>query len=130
MFSLNKTHIIIICGICSAIGIFLIYYTSILTPPKQVEVESINQKQTGNYISTEGTIISRTMTKTGHLFLTIQGGTGKLDVIMFSSFLKNQNVDPNKFLKGLRLGVRGVVEQYKGQLQIIPKTSSDVKILR
>lgn len=130
MFSLNKKFTIVICGLCSLVGLFLIYYISILTTPDELKIESIKPDIVGHFISTEGTIVSRTKTKAGHLFLTLQDGEGKLDVVMFSTFLNKEKVDSSKMIKGVRLAIKGILGEYKGELQIVPKKSSDVKVLR
>jgi len=130
MFSLTKKLTILICGICSLVGLFLIYYISNITSPKEIEIDSIKPNLVGHFISTEGIIVSRTKTKAGHLFLTLQNGEGKIRIVLFSTFLKNEKVDPDKLTKGISLSIKGVLEEYKGELQIVPKKSSDVKILR
>ena len=130
MFALDKKYTVLICGICSLVGLFLIYYISDITLPKEMEIESINPSEVGNFVSTKGTIVSRTLTKTGHLFLTLQGDEGKIDVVMFSTFLTKEKVDPAKLKKGTTLSINGMLEEYKGELQIVPKKAADVKISR
>ena len=112
------------------LGLFLIYYISSITEPTNVQIDSIKPDLVGHFISTDGAIVSRTKTKAGHLFLTLQNGDGNISIVMFSTFLNKEKVNPDKLLKGVKLSVQGVLEEYKGELQIIPKKGSDVKILR
>ncbi|MFH0711356.1 MAG: OB-fold nucleic acid binding domain-containing protein [Candidatus Aenigmatarchaeota archaeon] len=130
MFALDKKFTVLICGVCSLVGLFLIYYISDITLPKEMEIESISPDQVGNFVSTKGTIVTRTLTKTGHLFLTLQGDERKIDVVMFSTFLTKEKVDPAKLKKGITLSINGMLEEYKGELQIVPKKAADVKIGR
>jgi DNA/RNA endonuclease YhcR with UshA esterase domain len=123
--------IILICFICSLLGIFLIYVAALNTKPQEVKLNEINFGLIGRVISTEGKIVSKNSHKAGHLFLTIEEENTKIQVPIFAglmSKLKEVGLSEKDFIVGKSLFVTGLVSEYKEQLQIIPRKIDDIKI--
>jgi DNA/RNA endonuclease YhcR with UshA esterase domain len=123
--------IILICFICSLLGIFLIYVAALNTKPQEMKLNEINFGLIGRVISTEGKIVNKNFHKAGHLFLTIEEGDTKIQVPIFAGLINKLNeagISAKDFAVGKKLFVTGLVSEYKEQLQIIPRKIDDIKI--
>ena len=109
----------------SVIGLVLIYIAATNIEPDTLEIGEINAELVGKTVSTEGYIKSEKMNENGHLFITISDGNKNLQVPIFSSVM--QHMEESDFKKGYKLKVTGLVDEYRGQLQIIPRKPEDIK---
>ena len=82
---------------------------------------------------TSGYVAFKSVHPEGHIFLTLtDDNQNKISVPLFAGFvseLRKDHFNTNRLQKGTRLQVSGLVDEYKGQLQIIPRKTSDIKIL-
>ena len=127
-----KNILVIISLLTSVIGLVFIYIAAINLEPKQIELKDINPELVGRSVSTTGEIVYRKTHDAGHLFLTISDGDTKIAVPLFAGFLntlKEVDLTEDDFEEGTEISVSGLVDEYQGQLQIIPRRVSDVKIL-
>jgi len=127
-----KDFLTLICFITSAVGLVLIYVAAINLEPKQIELKEINPELVGRSVSTKGEIVYRRTHDAGHLFLTISDGNANIAVPLFAGYLntlKEVGLIEDDFQEGIRISVSGLVDEYQGQLQVIPRRKDDVKIL-
>jgi DNA/RNA endonuclease YhcR with UshA esterase domain len=127
-----KDFLTLICFITSAVGLVLIYVAAINLEPKQIELKEINPELVGRSVSTTGKIVYRKTHDAGHLFLTISDDDTKIAVPLFAGYLntlKEVGLTENDFYEGTEILVSGLVDEYQGQLQIIPRRVNDVKII-
>ena len=99
---------------------------------KSTNIGEITSDSVGKSVSAVGTITYRSNHPAGHIFLTVADGNSKIEVPLFSGFvtkLEESGVDSSYFSKGTKIQVKGLVDQYKGSLQIIPRKVDDIKIL-
>ncbi len=100
----------------SILGIIALYFLtegSIET----VKIENLNH-YLGQAVKVEGTVLSKFTSKDGHVFLKITDSSGELSVVAF----KNYNINGvNSLSKGDKVEVRGMVKEYKEELEIIAK---------
>jgi len=134
MLSLNfKTNsLILIFLFCSLLGLILIYIAAINLQPTQIELKDITPELVGRSVLTRGKIVYRRTHDAGHLFLTISDDDTKIAVPLFAGYLntlKEVGLTEDDFYEGVEISVSGLVDEYQGQLQIIPRRVSDVKIL-
>jgi DNA/RNA endonuclease YhcR with UshA esterase domain len=136
MFSLQnikQNKIILICLFASVFGLVLIYLAAINIQPSSIKISEIDSRLIGKTIRTTGYIIYKSNHPAGHVFLTIADGQAKIQVPLFAGFVNSLNendVSVDDFRKGVRISVSGLVDEYKGQLQILPRKPNDIKILR
>ncbi|MEM5801899.1 MAG: OB-fold nucleic acid binding domain-containing protein [Candidatus Aenigmatarchaeota archaeon] len=131
MLVLSRKKLILISSLASVLGLLLIYAASIFSQPKEISLEEISSELIGKTISTSGYIISKRVSPDGHIFLTISQNKAKIQVPLFANFLekmREENRNTN-FKVGQKIFVEGIVDEYKGQLQIIPRKVSDVRII-
>ena len=129
---MSKNILVLICLLTSVIGLVLIYIAAINLEPKQIELKDINPELVGRSVLTTGEIVYRKTHEAGHLFLTISDGDTEVAVPLFAGYLntlKEVGITEDDFYEGAEISVSGLVDEYQGQLQIIPRRVSDVKII-
>ena len=130
--NLPKNLLLILSLSTSLIGLVLIYIASANLEPQKISISDITADLEGRRISTSGYIVAKTANPNGHLFLTISDNKTKIEVPLFSDLmnsLEQSGITKNDFHLHGQISVQGTLENYKGNLQIVPKKPNDVKIL-
>lgn len=125
--------ITLISLISSLIGLILIYYAATQIQPVQIRISDIDSSLVGRRVSTSGYIVKKYIHPSGHIFLTISDNISKIQVPLFSGFanaLAQSGFDLDSLQVGNKLLVSGMVDYYRGQLQIIPRKIDDIKFLK
>ena len=129
---LKSNSLILIFLFCSILGLILIYIAAINLQPTQIELKDITPELVGRSVFTTGKIAYRRTHDAGHLFLTISDDDTKIAIPLFAGYmsnLKEVGITEDDFQVGTEISVSGLVDEYQGQLQIIPRRVNDVKIL-
>lgn len=108
----------------SVVGLLLIYIAAANVEPEVMELDEITGELVGRTVTTEGLIKSTRTHENGHLFLTIADGGKVLQVPIFSSVM--QHLDERSFKSNLKMRVTGLVDEYRGQVQVVPRKPEDV----
>lgn len=119
-------YLVLILIFTSLGGLFLIYFAALNIQPEEVKIGEISGELVGRKVSTSGYIKSEKLHEDGHLFLTITDGKRSVQVPIFSSLM--QHLDQNDFKEKTRIRVTGVVDEYRSQLQIVPRKPQDVSV--
>ena len=122
----------IVCLLSSFLGMVLIYFAAINIQPKELRLGEITPDLLGKTVTSTGKIIYRNSHPAGHIFLTISDGDNKIQVPLFSGFvngLEDSGTSTDNFKKGRTVSVTGLVSEYNGELQIIPRKYEDIVIL-
>lgn len=116
--------------ISSIFGLTLIYFSAISIRPIKIELNEINFDLIGKSVRTSGFIIDSYYSRKGNLFLLIsdKNNRTKIQVPLFSNFLKYLNYSVRDFKIGRKIFVSGTVSEYRGILQIIPRKIKDVML--
>lgn len=121
----NK-KLIAISIVISVVGLAAIYLLSLLEGPKKTSITNLDLDSVGKFVSTYGVIVSKRKTNGGHLFLEISDGKKNTDVAIFSNLMKYFKND-YEFRTGRKILVKGVLDEYRGNLQIVPRKPEDIK---
>lgn len=127
-----KNYLLILSLFTSIAGLILIYFASVNIEPQKTEISDITADLEGRRIVTTGYLVEKREHEDGHLFLTISDNKTKIQVPLFSDYMKSLNqigITEKDFQLNDKISVKGIVENYKGRLQIMPKSLDDVKIL-
>lgn len=127
-----KNHLAIVCLACSLAGLVLIYIADVNLQPVQLKIGEITFETIGKKVTTTGYIVYKRTHPEGHIFLTIGYGNDKIEVPLFSGFvssLKESGLNEDDLQKGKRIVVEGLVEEYEGQLQVVPRRPEDVRLV-
>jgi len=128
---IKENTLTVVCALSSIAGLLLIYVAAVNIEPIQVPLSEVSFEMTGRSIATTGYVSYVSKHPSGHIFLTLSDGNAAVQVPLFSGFvnsMKADGINPN-FRKGDVLEVEGLVGEYQGQLQIVPRKTGDVRIL-
>jgi DNA/RNA endonuclease YhcR with UshA esterase domain len=120
---MNK--ILIASLIISLLGISIMFYVAKTSAPSYVPLNEIDSTYIGKTISTTGKIVSINYNK-GNIFLTLYDKNSSINVPIFSNVAKYLDIN---LKKGQKISVSGIVDEYKGKLQIIPRKATDIKVI-
>lgn len=129
---LSKNFLLILSLFVSISGLVLIYFASLNIEPQKIAIRDITADMEGRRIITTGYLAEKRKHEDGHLFLTISDDKTKIQIPLFADFMKSleqAGITADDFHLNDKISVRGMLENYKGKLQIIPKNLNDVKIL-
>ena len=127
-----KNQINLISLLSSLVGLLLIYYAAISIEPQQMSIGDITADLEGRKVSVAGLLTDKRLHEDGHLFLTISDGSSDIQVPLFADFMRNleqRGITEKDFLLKSKISVEGIIENYKGRLQIMPKNLDSIKIL-
>jgi len=128
---MQKNFLVLISFLTSVIGLILIYIAALNIQPVEIEITQINSDLIGRTVSTRGIITQKKLHSDGHMFLVISDDESDIQVPIFSSLmnnLKKENITESDFKINEIISVTGLVDEYRGQLQILPRKTSDIKI--
>lgn len=128
----GKDPVLFLSLVCSLIGLILIYFAAINLQPKEISISEITPELIGRTVTTHGFIVYKKVHPEGHVFLTISDNKTKIQVPLFAGYMKSleeRNLTEKDFKVGRELTVSGLVDEYRGSLQIIPRKLSDVKLI-
>lgn len=120
-------HIVLACLSTSVVGLVMIYLFASWTEAESVDLSDVNQELIGRTIMVEGFIKQKSVHDEGHIFLTISDGSKSIQSPIFSDLAKE--VDANILEVGTKLKVTGVVDDYRNQMQVIPRKPGDIVLL-
>lgn len=129
---LRKKVLLIVCVLVSLSGITIIYLSVLRALPSETKISEIDSRLIGKLVSIRGKISYVKFHPEGHIFLTVVEGNSRVEVPIFSSLankLKSNGIDQYDLRRGRSVRITGIVGEYKGQLQIVPRKPSDVQIL-
>lgn len=118
--------------VCSVVGLILIYIAALNLQPRQIKISDITAELVGRSVSTSGKIVYKRSHVAGHLFLTISDNDAKIQVPLFAGFMNSLSevgLTEKDFKVGDKVSVSGLIDEYRGQLQIIPRKVDDIRIL-
>jgi DNA/RNA endonuclease YhcR with UshA esterase domain len=128
----KKKILLIACTLISLFGLALVYFSALAISPSETKISKIDSSLNGKLVSTTGKISYVRTHSAGHVFLTLTDGDSRIEVPVFSSLmnqLKVNGITQYDFKKGKTVRITGIVSEYKGQLQIVPRKASDIQIL-
>lgn len=109
-----------LCLFCSVIGLAILFIGVQMAEAEIMEIGEIDEFSIGRLVSVEGSVYSRYYNGE-HLFFTLKDDTGKIKVVIFDSGIRKMGIDPDEVVKGLDMRLEGRVEEYEGELEIIPE---------
>ncbi len=100
--------------------------------PQEVKIKDINRGMLDKEVSMEGLVMDVSESqKGGTFFLELMDGTGKIKVVIFESTaneIQKTNITIKTF-KNRRIRVLGRITEYRGNLEVILKDASSLKLL-
>ncbi|MBI3413393.1 MAG: hypothetical protein HY051_04935 [Candidatus Aenigmarchaeota archaeon] len=113
----------------SIIGLALIYVSAGKTEAKTLSISNTDNSMVGLYVEVTGYVESARFTE-DTIFIKLSDGYKDIEVVVFSDLKKAiGNEAQTLFAKDAVVSVKGVVDEYKGALEIIPNRVADIRRL-
>ena len=133
---LKRNRLVYACIACSVVGLALIYIAARSIRPESTPISEISFDMVGRSVKTTGYISYKSSHPNGHIFLTITDGDGSsMQVPLFAGFVSSfeqhnkQRAKTDELRRGSIIEIEGLVGEYRGQLQVVPRKPDDLKIL-
>ncbi len=115
----------------STLGLGILFYVSINYEESVGSISQLDYDAVGNRAAITGEVLSMSTTKDGHVFLKVGDSSGWIRVVLFDSYVTKLGEDQLNCLRtGGFLWVRGIVEEYRGSLEVVPRKEGDLRCLK
>jgi len=115
--------------VSSFIGLSMIYIAALNSRSIEMPLSDISSDLIGKTVTTSGYLIYKRTHPEGHVFLTISDDEITIQVPLFSGFMKSlDGLTDDDFKIGEQITVTGLLDEYKGDLQVIPRKPSDLQL--
>lgn len=134
--NIRKNILVYVCLAASIAGLALIYIAARSIQPSSTPISDITFDMVGRSVKTTGFVSYKSTHPDGHIFLTIADGDGsQIQVPLFAGFVSSfernnkQHATTDELRRGALIEIEGLVGEYRGQLQVVPRKPDDLKIL-
>lgn len=127
----EEKKILTISLLLSFVGLSLIYFAAVNVKPKEIDLNEINFELVGRSVTTVGEIVYKKEHPAGHIFLSLAKENTRVQVPIFAGLRNELEKEFNltELKEGRKLRVTGLVGEYRGQLQIIPRKCEDLEVI-
>ncbi len=112
----------------SMFGLALVYFAATNLEPSATPIGQITSDYDGKAVEVSGFVTSAYSSQ-NTLFLEVSDGKDKISVVIFSSLSNQLEQAGIAISKDSRIIVRGVVQEYRNRLEIVPGKISDITML-
>ena len=113
----KENAIIFALLILTVAGLSLIYYSISLTESAETEIANLENFPKGSLVKIAGEISKLSKSKTGNIYWTVDDGTGSITIPLLGSIADVYR----DITKNSLVSVTGLVSEYNGELEIMPK---------
>jgi len=121
---MEDARLLFISLMVSIIGLILLL--SISATQRPAAISSISPEDIGSKAYVEGVVTRVYRSSDGHLFFTLRDKTGSIPVVAFKEVAERLSCVE----KGRSIGLRGIVDEYHGELELILRRESEVNCTR
>lgn len=116
------TKLSLVCLACSVAGLVGLFFFTAHVTGMVVNIGEIGYHQEGMSMKVCGELVKHYVSRSGHMFMELQDSTGTINIVVFRDEVHNiVGMSPLELTVGDSACMRGDVEVYKGQLEILPK---------
>ncbi len=108
----------------STIGLFMLLFVSATQEP--MPISAITPDDIGSRAYVKGTVSELRTSPDGHLFFVLSDTQGSIKAVAFADVAKDLPCVENSRV----IEIRGLVDEYRGEIEIIPSRAEDVKCLK
>ncbi len=112
---------------CAVLGLVMTCVGLRLSEPERMEARNLTEKMVGAQVLLSGRVMDLTEHPDGHLFLKVGGENTTVSVPLFSGVRKGMGTRIELLD---RVEVRGKVQEWRGELEVVPKRPEDVRVRR
>ncbi len=118
---MDEGKIIAISLAVSTVGLLMLIYLSAANEP--TPISAITPDDIGSWVVVRGKIVEMRPSVEGHVFFTLTDGRGRIRVAAFKEVAQ----DLRCLEEGRNIELKGLIEEYRGEIEIIPSRAADVK---
>ncbi len=107
--------------VCSVVGLVALGLISSSITSNVVNIQTITPDSIGLVVRICGNVTSTYVSKGGHIFLDVKDNSGTMNVVVFDNMVKDLSINPYELGVEDCVCVRGEVDMYRDELEIIPK---------
>lgn len=127
---MENDSLLALAAALSLLGLLLLAYALHSASPQKLRISEITGAHVSKFVETSGEI-SSIYPRNGNYFITLCSGNC-IKVIIFkrdAAAMSTHGSNIYLLKKGDRISVKGKVEEYKGQLEIIPSPPDGVRLV-
>jgi len=106
----------------------ILFLAASMAHPQEVDIGSLSSSMLGAKVRVSGEIVKVRIHEDGHVFLRVRDDSGEVAVPIFRNVA--QEVDNRCLALGMRISVVGRVQEYRGELEVVPWEGDDVRCQR
>lgn len=128
---MHDNQIFRIALLTTVFGLVGMIYLSGEIIPQEFKIKDINKNHVGEDLSIEGLITTVETPKNNLYILSVIDGTGKINVVIFSSItdeFNREGINPQTF-QNRRAKIVGNVKEYNGNIELIVENTKSIKIV-
>ena len=117
-------------AIGTVVGLVLLYFISVSIEVEAIGIGKIDNGFVGKFVNITGTAEGVKKSDSG-MFFNLVNGEKKIKVVLWNNILEQlelKGVDTKDITDGKKINLVGIVELYRGSLEVIP-TKAQVKIV-
>jgi DNA/RNA endonuclease YhcR with UshA esterase domain len=111
----------------STVGILLLFFAASIAEPREVSIGELSSAHLGAKVKVAGEVVRVRNHDEGHVFLRVSDGKGEVAVPLFKKVA--EGVDKSCLREGAKIELIGRVEEYRGELEVIPREGDEVRCL-
>lgn len=115
---MKERSLLLLSLACSFLGLLGLYLISLWIELPQIKVAEVTPELVGQSTRLCGELSWKYVQQRGHVFFRLSDETGSIKVVVFNSSAKQLGAYELK--EGQRVCVVGRIDEYKGELEIIP----------
>jgi len=124
---MKDSDLVKVSFIVSTVGLVMLFFVSAHSKPSLVKISEIDYDSVGSRAVVEGEILSKRVHEDGHIFLKVSDSTGKISVVIFNNVARKLDEEKMDCISaGSYIQAAGEIEEYRGNLEIVPKSEGDV----
>ena len=104
------------------VGLMVLFFLASQIEPKEIKISKITEQELGSFVKVSGEIKSISV-HNGNIFFDLCERSACIKTVFFIDFaveLKQNSFNPYLLKEGEKLQISGTVEEYSGELEIIP----------
>ncbi len=127
---MDRKGIVILLTLGSVLALTGLYYYSLSIGPAQLPIGDLTEEMVGKWVETVGTVKEARLTSSG-LVLRLMDPLDYSEVAVFASRQVYDGLEEREdVVQGAEVMVRGELQLYRGQLEILITSSKDLDVLR
>ena len=107
--------------VCSVVGLIALGLISSSITSNTILIQTVTPDSIGLMVKLCGVITRAYTSKDGHVFLDLADESGTINVVVFESMVNGLSINPYELKEGDNVCVRGEVDMYRNELEIVPK---------